>query len=124
MLGAWQRVLRWAKQYGVKVAFGTDLLFQPDGADLQNVMLTRLAKIYSNVEVLKIATSGNSKLFALSGARDPYKEARLGVLQKGAWADMLLVNGDPTKDINVLKDYQRNFVVIIKNGKLYKNTLP
>jgi imidazolonepropionase-like amidohydrolase len=124
MLGAWQRVLRWAKQYGVKVAFGTDLLFQPDGADRQNVMLTRLAKIYSNVEVLKIATSGNSKLFALSGARDPYKEARLGILQKGAWADMLLVNGDHTEDIIVLKDFKRNFVVIIKNGKIYKNILP
>jgi imidazolonepropionase-like amidohydrolase len=47
----------------------------------------------------------------------------LGVLQKGAWADMLLVNGDPTKDINVLQDYEHNFVVIIKDGTIYKNAL-
>ncbi len=90
---------------------------------MQNVMLTRLTKIYSNAEVLKIATSGNGELVALSGARDPYREAKLGVLQEGAWADMLLVEGDPTQDIDVLRDYERNFAVIIKGGKVHKNTL-
>jgi imidazolonepropionase-like amidohydrolase len=59
----------------------------------------------------------------LSGERNPYKDAKLGVLQEGAWADMLLVNGDPTQDINVLKDYERNFAVIIKDRKIYKNLL-
>jgi predicted amidohydrolase YtcJ len=72
----------------------------------------------------KIATSGNCQLFATSGERNPYKEAKLGVLQEGAWADMLLVDGDPTKDINVLKDYQRNLLGIIKDRKLYKKTHP
>lgn len=75
---------------------------------MQHVMLTRLAQIYSTMEVLKIATSGNYELFALSGERNPYKDAKLGVLQEGAWADMLLVNGDP---------------VIIKDGKVYKSAL-
>ncbi len=123
LVGAWQRVLKWARQYRVKVAYGTDLLFDPDGTYKQNVMLTRLAQVYSNVDVLKIATSGNCELFALSGERNPYKEAKLGVLQEGAWADMLLVDGDPTQDINVLKDYEHNFRVIIKSGVIYKNTL-
>jgi imidazolonepropionase-like amidohydrolase len=123
LIGAWERILRWAKQYKVKVAFGTDLLFDPAGTYKENIMLTRLAKIYSNVDVLKIATSGNCQLFAQSGERDPYKQAKLGVLEEGAWADMLLVDGDPTKEINVLADPQRNFVVIIKDGKVYKNTL-
>jgi imidazolonepropionase-like amidohydrolase len=62
-------------------------------------------------------------LFAQSGNRNPYKEAKLGVLQEGAWADMLLVDGDPTKGINLLADPQRNFLVIVKNGTIYKNTL-
>ncbi len=123
LVGAWQRVLKLAQQYHVKVAFGTDLLFDPEGTYKQNIMLTRLAQIYSNIEVLKIATSGNCELFALSGERNPYKEARLGVLQEGAWADMLLVDGDPTKDINVLRDYEHNFVVIIKDGTIYKDLL-
>jgi imidazolonepropionase-like amidohydrolase len=123
IIGAWQRILGWAKQHGTKVAFGTDLLFSPDRTSMQNVMLTRLAQIYSNTEVLKIVTSGNCELFARSGDRNPYKAAKLGVIQEGAWADMLLVDGDPVKDIDVLKDPERNLVVIIKDGKVHKNTL-
>ena len=77
----------------------------------------------ATVEVLKIATSGNCELFAMSGPRNPYKEAKLGVLEEGAWADMLLVDGDPTQDIDVLRDFEKNFRVIIKDGAIYKNTL-
>jgi imidazolonepropionase-like amidohydrolase len=46
------------------------------------------------------------------------------VLREGAWADVLLVDGDPTQDIGVLRDYERNLAVIIKDGKVHKNTLP
>lgn len=123
LIGACLLLLRTAKQYNVKVAFGTNLLFDPNGTYKQNIMLTRLTKYYSNFETLRIATSLNCELFAMSGERNPYKEAKLGVLQEGAWADMLLVNGNPLQDINVLKDYDCNFVVIIKDGKVYKNTL-
>lgn len=59
----------------------------------------------------------------MSGERNPYREAKLGVIQGGAWTDMLPVEGDLTQDINVLKDSQRNLAVIIKDGKIYKNTL-
>lgn len=86
-------------------------------------MLTRFAEVYSNAETLRIATSGNCELFAMSRGRNPYKELKLGVIEEGAWADMLLVDNDPTQDINVLKDYERNFVVIMKDGTIYKNTL-
>lgn len=78
MIGAWERILGWAKQHNVKVAFGTDLLFQPNGAAAQNLMLTRFAKVFGNVGCLKIATSGNCELFRLSGERDPYKAASSG----------------------------------------------
>ena len=61
------RVLGWVKKYNVKVAFGTDLIFNPAGTSKENVMLTRFARIYGNIEVLKIATSGNCALFELSG---------------------------------------------------------
>ncbi|MFL5254651.1 MAG: amidohydrolase family protein [Rhodopila sp.] len=121
--GKWKTILGWAKQHGTKVAFGTDLLFQPDGTYKENEMLTRFSQVYSNVETLKIATSGNCELFALSGERNPYKEAKLGVIEEGAWADMLLVDGDPIQDINVLNDYERTLVVIMKDGTIHKNTL-
>jgi Protein of unknown function (DUF1254)/Protein of unknown function (DUF1214) len=123
IFGAWERILQWAKTYNVHVAFGTDLIFSGTGTSRENLMLTRLARVYSNVEVLKIATSGNCALFAMSGERNPYKAAKLGVLQEGAWADMLLVDGDPTVDIDLLAGPERNFVVIIKNGDIFKDTL-
>jgi imidazolonepropionase-like amidohydrolase len=59
----------------------------------------------------------------MSGERNPYKEAKLGVIRNGAWADVILVDGDPTKNIDVLRDFDRNFVVIIKDGAVVKNTL-
>ena len=69
VFGTWAKILGWAKRYGVKVAFGTDLVFQPDATDKQNLMLTRFSKIYSNIDTLRIATSGNCELFSLSGDR-------------------------------------------------------
>lgn len=83
MVGAWQRFLGWAKKYGVKVAFGTDLLFQPQRTGKENLMLTRYAKAFSNVETIRIATSGRCVLFAMSGERNPYNEAKLGVIREG-----------------------------------------
>jgi imidazolonepropionase-like amidohydrolase len=120
----WDRVAAWAKAHGTRVAFGTDLLFQPEGTKNQPVLLTRFAKVFGNAATLQIATSGNCELFAMSGARNPYKDAKLGVIQKGAWADMVLVDGDPLQNINLIEEFDRNFVVIIKNGTIYKNTLP
>jgi hypothetical protein len=118
MIGAWQRILRWARQHGTKVAFGTDLLFSPEQTPLAERHADPAGRDLQHDEGSKDRYMG--QLFALSGARNPYEDAKLG---EGAWADMLLVNGDPTQDINVLKDYERNFAVIIKDGKIYKNLL-
>ena len=106
-----------------RIAFGTDLLFQADETGRQSELLTRYARIFGNAGALRIATSGNCDLFAMSGGRNPYGEARLGVLERGAWADMLLVEGDPTQDIELLRNPERNLAVIVKGGRIYKNTL-
>ncbi len=119
------RTFQWARETGVKVAFGTDLLLEPDKAGWQNKFLTRLNTHFefSPAEALRIATSGNAELFRLSGERDPYKEAKLGEISEGAWADVLLVEGEPTQDIEVLGDPDKNLAVIIKDGHIYKNLL-
>jgi imidazolonepropionase-like amidohydrolase len=62
-------------------------------------------------------------LLALSGKRSPYK-GKLGVVEVGALADLLVVNGDPIANIKLIEDPAKNFVVIMKDGKVYKNTLP
>ena len=116
-------VYKLAKKYNVKVAYGTDFLFEPEMNHKQNEMLVRLSKHYSNYEILKMATSQNAELCEMSGERNPYKSAKLGVIKEGAWADMILVDGDAMKDISLISNPNEKFVLIIKNGIIHKNNL-
>ncbi|MGI9164766.1 MAG: amidohydrolase family protein [Mycobacterium sp.] len=118
-----EQVYRWAKKHGVKLAWGTDLLFDPANTSKQSDMLTRLGEYFTNTETLKMVTSGNAELFRLAGERDPYKSARLGEVTAGAWADLLVINGDPTKDLSLLADPAANIALIVRDGNLVKNTL-
>ncbi|WP_248145887.1 metal-dependent hydrolase family protein [Microbacterium aoyamense] len=117
------QVYAWAKKYGVKTAWGTDLLLEPQSAPRQSVMAARLGEFYTNVEALKMLTSGNASLFELAGERNTYRGGKLGVIAEGAWADMILVDGDPIKDISLIADPDANFQLIVKNGQIVKNTL-
>jgi len=121
--GGTDRVYQWAKKHGVKTAWGTDLLFEPESAGKQSEMMTRLGDYFTNVEALKMVTSGNAGLFRLSGERDPYKAARLGEITAGAWADVLLIDGDPTADLTLLSAPEKNIAVIVKDGTMVKKTL-
>lgn len=116
------RAYELARKHKVKVAFGTDILFSGDNGELQNARLVSLERWYSPGEVLQIATGNNGALLALSGERNPYGKA-LGVVAEGALADLLLVDGDPTADLALIKDPARNLVVIMKDGRIHKNLL-
>lgn len=109
-----------AKKYKVKTAWGTDTLFDARLAARQGAQLTKLVRWYTPAEVLKMATGDNAELLALSGLRSPYP-GKLGVVQAGALADLLLVNGDPLQNIRLLEDPAKNLLVIMKDGKIYKN---
>jgi len=111
-----------AKKYKIKTAWGTDVLFSAALARKQGALLTKLVQWYTPAEVLIMATSTNAQLLALSGKRNPYP-GKLGRIEEGALADLLLVDGDPLANIKLLEDPARNFVVIMKDGKIYKNTL-
>jgi imidazolonepropionase-like amidohydrolase len=111
-----------AKKYKLKVAFGTDILFDARLATRQGARLAKMVRWYTPGEVLKMATGDNAQLLALSGPRNPYP-GRLGVVEEGALADLLLVNGDPVANIRLLEDAARNLLVIMKDGKVYKNLL-
>ena len=78
---------------------------------------------FTPYQALKIATSENARLLELSGPRHPYQEGPLGVVKEGAYADMIIVDGNPLKNLDLVGDPGKNFVVIIKDGKVYKNTL-
>lgn len=113
---------RLAKKHGLKVAWGTDILFDPAMTANQGAILATTTRWYTPVEVLRMATSGNAELLALSGERNPYP-GRLGVVEEGALADLLLVEGDPTTDIALVADPAKNFRLIMKDGRIYKDTL-
>ncbi|HEY1610833.1 MAG TPA: amidohydrolase family protein [Paraburkholderia sp.] len=110
-----------ARKHGVKTAFGTDLIFSPALATRQGIMLTHLTRWYSNADVLKMATAANGQLLAMSGERNPYP-AKLGVLEEGAYADLLVVDGNPLDDLSVIADPDRNLRVVMKDGRVYKDT--
>lgn len=112
-----------ARELDVKLAWGTDFLFEPALNHEQNSFIARLAEWFTPAEILKLVTHDNAQLLALSGLRSPYPGV-LGVIKEGALADLLLVNGDPLTDINLIADPAQNFVVIMKDGKLFKDIVP
>ena len=112
-----------AKKLGVKLAFGTDTLFSADLAKRQGAQLAKLQKWFTPFEALKMATCDNAQLLALSGNLNPYPEGPLGVIDEGAYADMILVKGNPLEDLNLVSDPENNFKLIMKDGTIYKNTL-
>ena len=112
-----------AKKHNIRTAFGTDVLFDADLARTQGSQLAKLARWYSAAELLTMATADNGDLLALSGFSNPYP-GRLGVVEEGALADLLLVDGDPLDDISLIADPASNFRLIMKDGRIHKNTLP
>jgi len=116
------KVIGYAKKYGVKTAFGTDVLFDAKLGDKHGKLLAKLKKWYTPYEALKMATYDNAQLVKMCGPRDPYP-GELGVIKVGALADLVLVDGNPIENINLIVDPAKNFVLIMKDGKIYKNTI-
>jgi len=111
-----------AKKYKVKTAFGTDILFDPRIASRQGAILAKMVHWYTPAEALEMATADNGELMALSGFINPYP-GKLGVVEEGALADLLLVDGNPLENIKLVENPDKSFVVIMKDGVVYKNTM-
>jgi len=116
------RTYELAKKYKIKTAWGTDVLFSQALAQQQGAILASLVRWYTPAQALVMATGTNAQLLAMSGKRNPYP-GKLGVVEEGALADLLLVEGNPLADINLVADPAKKFVLIMKDGKIYKNTL-
>jgi imidazolonepropionase-like amidohydrolase len=116
------RTFTLAKKHGIKTAFGTDILFSPRLAQRHGELLAKLVRWYTPAEALVMATGTNAQLLGLSGKRNSYP-GKLGVVEQGALADVLLVDGNPIANIKLIEDPAKNFVVIMKDGKIFKNSL-
>ena len=109
-----QDVYEWAKQRDVPIAFGTDL-WGPEAQKSQLREFETRAGLDSPGAIIRSATATNAELLM--------QEGKLGVIASGAYADLLVVDGDPLTDLRVMTDPQRNLKVIMKDGVLYKNEL-
>lgn len=114
-----QKIWPLAKQLGVKLAWGTDFLFEPGLNPQQNAYLLKLLPWFTPAEILKLATHDNAQLLALSGPRSPYP-GPLGVVREGALADLILVDGDPLADLHLIADPAAHFDLIVKDGVIVK----
>jgi imidazolonepropionase-like amidohydrolase len=98
------------------------VLFNPQNTSTQGKQLAKLTRFYDPLTLLGQATGVNGELLALSGERNPYPGV-LGRIARGAWVDVLLADGDPSMNLDFLADPSQHLRLIMKGGKIYKNTL-
>jgi imidazolonepropionase-like amidohydrolase len=124
-------------KHGVKVVFQSDYVgaFADAERARRHEIWWRTQTFDSNYEVLKQLTSTAGEMLALSGPRNPYSAGKLGVIKKGALADLLVVEGNPLEDITVIGGSEKwwdadpewapieTIRLIMKDGRIYKNTL-
>ena len=115
-------MLKLVADMGVETFAGADL-WQEGIIDKSPDDMVLRKRWFKDVEILRQNTSYAAKWLAKSGTKNPYREGPLGVIKEGAYADMLLVDGNPVKDVSVMADWKNNLKVIMKDGVIYKNTL-
>ncbi|EIM74312.1 amidohydrolase [Nitritalea halalkaliphila LW7] len=111
-----------AKKMNLKIAWGTDFLFEPELNTQQNAYILRLQRWFTNAEVLQLITYNNGQLLQLSGKRSPYP-GLLGVVEEGAFADLIVVDGNPVEDLALIAAPETRFLLIMKDGQVVKDLL-
>jgi imidazolonepropionase-like amidohydrolase len=109
-----QQVYGWAKKYQVPIAFGTDL-WGPDAQKSQVREFEMRIKLDTSANVIRSATTTNAELLMHKG--------KLGTIAEGAYADLLVVEGNPLAQLEVMLDPRKNLKLIMKDGVIYKNEL-
>ena len=113
VLAVGTRSLEIAKAAGVKVAFGTDLMGEQDEHQSEEFLIR--SQVLSAAEIVRSATTIGAEVLRMEG--------RLGVIAPGAYADLLVVDGNPLEDLTLLTGQGEHLSAIMKNGKFVKNNL-
>jgi imidazolonepropionase-like amidohydrolase len=113
VLAAGLRSVELARNAGVKIGFGTDLLGQLQNDQCREFLIR--AELMKPAEIIHSATIVNAEILQRAG--------ELGELKPGASADLLVVDGDPLADLNLFQDEGRHLSAIMKGGRFYKNRL-
>lgn len=117
------KIFEYGRKYGVKFGFGVDLYGDVKATRQTSLAIAGRKEYFSDAEIIDHIFANNVILLELSGERLPYKEGPLGEISPGAYADILLVEGNPLKDVGILGDWKNKIDLVMKDGKIYKNTL-
>jgi imidazolonepropionase-like amidohydrolase len=109
-----KQVYKWARKHDVPIAFGTDL-WGPDAQKSQLREFEIRMELDTAANIIASATVTNAALLM--------QEGKLGTIAAGAYADLLIVDGDPLTDVRVMMDPKDNLKLIMKDGVIYKNEL-
>ncbi|MFC1765403.1 amidohydrolase family protein [Planctomycetota bacterium] len=120
-LDGMDNMFKLAKKYKAKIVYGTDLLFDYEGRKDQLKDLPLRKPWFTSAEIMIQATGNAGDCVALCGKRNIY--GKLGVIEEGAMADVLIYDKNPIEDVAVVEDHKNTLKLIIKDGKVYKNTL-
>ncbi len=111
----------------LKVVLGSDLLGpwrnQKAVDDKMNLEFRYFGEAIGNFRTLRMATSTAGEMNRMTGKMNPYTDGPLGVVAEGAYADLLLVDGNPLENIELMTDPDAKFLIIMKDGVIFKNTL-
>jgi imidazolonepropionase-like amidohydrolase len=117
------QMIAWAREHDVLIVSGGDMFGEALGPIQAENLIIEETVGFTPVEILKHSTSNAAIVLGWTGEMNPYKSGTLGVIEEGAYADMVLVEGNPLEDITLLRDYENNFKLIMKDGQIWKNTL-
>ncbi|WP_061018908.1 metal-dependent hydrolase family protein [Vibrio splendidus] len=111
------------KKYDIQnIAFGTDCVGETNVHATQLNELGAIEQVFDTITALRMATSNCGRLFEMSTYQHPYQQGKLGQIVEGAYADLLIIDGNPLEGVACVAntDTQK---LIMKDGKVYKNTL-
>jgi imidazolonepropionase-like amidohydrolase len=109
-----------AKQYGAKIVWGTDMFYGNNAFQKFRREFVYRDDVFTPSGQVQQVTGIYGKIPKLSGWKDSH--GALGVIAERAYADLLLIDGDPTQDIRLLMDSD-NIDLIMKDGVIYKDEL-
>jgi imidazolonepropionase-like amidohydrolase len=117
------QMVKWARKHNLFIVSGSDMFAEQWPISKKNITIEVELFEFTPVEALRHATGNAGKVLEMSGpARNPYRDGPLGVIQEGAYADILLWDGDPTRDIMIIEDEEK-LDIIMKDGEIFKNTV-
>ncbi|GLR06254.1 hydrolase [Vibrio hyugaensis] len=111
------------KKYDIQnLAFGTDCVGETNVHATQLNELRAIEKTFDTITALRMATSNCGRLFEMSTYQHPYQEGKLGQIVEGAYADLLIIDGNPLEGVECIANTETQ-KLIMKDGLVYKNTL-